>query len=100
MFSMPAAVVVRIREALARPVGESRISRTDIAEVVRLAEQAERLLPFATHRPACEFLTKQRPYGGTMLPGPCTCGLADVQSGRWAGEADPVSMRARAERGR
>lgn len=88
-----------LRNALSLPPGGAQISRTTLAEVLRTAEIAVRLRPYAVHRPDCGHFTKQVPYSGTMLPGGCTCGLGDVLAGRYAGEADPHSERARVERG-
>lgn len=91
----------RLRAALDQPPGATAISRTDLAEVLRLAELVQRLRAYAVHRPECRYYTERRPYGGDLtIPGACSCGLNDVLQGRFAGESDPSTMRGRAERGR
>ena len=89
---MPPGTLDRLRAALALPPGEAKLGRSDLAEVLRLAETAERLRRYAVHRPDCRFHTERRPYGSTTVPGPCSCGLSDVVAGRFPGEADPASL--------
>lgn len=86
----------RLRDALAHPPGEARISRADLATLLRDAERTERLRPYLAHRPECRFHTERRPYGQITLPGACSCGLNDVLDGRFPGEPAPGTMRARA----
>lgn len=93
---MAPPLVEHLRASLNLPPGEGKITRTELAELLRLVEVIDRLRPYAAHRPDCGH-HQGRPYGTMMLPGACTCGLQDVLSGRFAGEADPVSMRAKAE---
>lgn len=98
MFSMPASPLQRLREALGRPPRAGSVSRADLVEVLKTAEMSERLRNYAAHTPDCRYHTEQHAYAGVMMPGACSCGLADVLEGRFPGEPPPDTIRARNER--
>lgn len=87
MFSMaPEDPLSQLRHALSLPPGDSKISRTVLAAVLREAEIGRRLRAYAAHKEDCGHHTQGRPYSGVILPGKCSCGLDDVKEGRFPGE--------------
>jgi hypothetical protein len=68
--------IARLRDQLRRPKGDGRGVRDDVTTVVKAAEHALELAPFAGHQPSCDRMTRKPTGRG------CTCGFEAVQEHR------------------
>lgn len=80
---MADSALSRLREALTLPPGESKIRRADVADLLTLAEMAERLRRYAAHKEDCRHFTEARVQQGVHFPGSCSCGGRPGRSVPW-----------------
>jgi len=66
----------KVRAELANPPGRRRLTHAQVAGLLQLAEEGERLRPFVRHREGCAVRVVME-YGGGIEDG-CDCGLVNA----------------------
>lgn|GEM_PF-6117894 len=73
MSTPNARFFAKVRAELAKPPGQRKLTRVQVAGLLQLAEEGERLRPFVRHREGCAVRVVTE-YGGGIEDG-CDCGL-------------------------
>lgn len=68
----------KVRAELSKPPGRRKLTATQVEGLLRLAEEGERLRPYARHRDNCSVRVVLE-YGGGVERG-CDCGLVGVSA--------------------